>query len=64
MQLPPSKTVFLYTHEAAHFQHNLVLAGHTRSLDVATISQGNTKFFSVLMLAWGMQVYFANENSA
>ncbi|WZZ09293.1 hypothetical protein YC2023_095214 [Brassica napus] len=27
---------------------------HTRSLDVATISQGNTKFFSVLMLAWGL----------
>ncbi|CAG7898041.1 hypothetical protein HID58_029580 [Brassica napus] len=31
-----------------------IIRGHTRSLDVATISQGNTKFFSVLMLAWGL----------
>ncbi|CAN6818568.1 unnamed protein product [Brassica oleracea] len=30
-----------------------IIRGHTRSLDVATIAQGNTKFFSVLMLAWG-----------
>lgn len=28
-------------------------AGHKRSLDVATIRQGKTRFFSVLMLAWG-----------
>ncbi|CAN6552968.1 unnamed protein product [Malus baccata var. baccata] len=28
--------------------------GHKRSLDVATICQGKTKFFSVLMLAWGL----------
>ena len=62
MLLPPSKTSF-HSYETAYCQHDLVLAGHTRSLDVATISQGNTKFFSVLMLAWGMQVYFANEDS-
>ncbi|CAN8325504.1 unnamed protein product [Cochlearia groenlandica] len=31
-----------------------IIRGHTRSLDVATISQGTTKFFSVLMLAWGL----------
>ncbi|KAI3498846.1 hypothetical protein L1887_34632 [Cichorium endivia] len=28
--------------------------GHKRSLDVATIWQGQTAFFSVLMLAWGL----------
>ncbi|PWA56274.1 diacylglycerol kinase, catalytic domain-containing protein [Artemisia annua] len=28
--------------------------GHKRSLDVATIWQGETRFFSVLMLAWGL----------
>ncbi|GAB2211261.1 hypothetical protein Droror1_Dr00016554 [Drosera rotundifolia] len=36
---------------------NAVLAiihGHKQPLDVATILQGNTKFFSVLMLAWGL----------
>ncbi|XP_010439462.1 PREDICTED: sphingosine kinase 1 isoform X1 [Camelina sativa] len=31
-----------------------IIRGSTRSLDVATISQGTTKFFSVLMLAWGL----------
>ncbi|KAK9681792.1 hypothetical protein RND81_10G028200 [Saponaria officinalis] len=31
-----------------------ILRGHRRSLDVATVSQGNTRFFSVLMLAWGL----------
>ncbi|ESQ55222.1 hypothetical protein EUTSA_v10025046mg [Eutrema salsugineum] len=31
-----------------------IIQGHTRSVDVATISQGTTKFFSVLMLAWGL----------
>ncbi|XP_018481923.1 sphingosine kinase 1-like isoform X1 [Raphanus sativus] len=31
-----------------------IIRGHRRSLDVATISQGTTKFFSVLMLAWGL----------
>ncbi|KAI3718831.1 hypothetical protein L6452_19715 [Arctium lappa] len=30
------------------------IRGHKRSLDVATIWQGETKFFSVLMLAWGL----------
>lgn len=30
-----------------------MLSGHKRSLDVATITQGETRFFSVLMLAWG-----------
>nr|GEW59425.1 sphingosine kinase 2-like isoform X1 [Tanacetum cinerariifolium] len=31
-----------------------VIRGHKRSLDVATIWQGETVFFSVLMLAWGL----------
>ncbi|XP_062013271.1 sphingosine kinase 1 isoform X1 [Rosa rugosa] len=31
-----------------------IIRGHKRSLDVATIWQGKTKFFSVLMLAWGL----------
>ncbi|KAJ4981051.1 hypothetical protein NE237_031888 [Protea cynaroides] len=31
-----------------------VIRGHKVSLDVATILQGETKFFSVLMLAWGL----------
>ncbi|KAL7603810.1 hypothetical protein Lser_V15G16554 [Lactuca serriola] len=31
-----------------------VVRGHKRSLDVATIWQGETTFFSVLMLAWGL----------
>ncbi|XP_076917345.1 sphingosine kinase 2-like [Bidens hawaiensis] len=30
------------------------IRGHKRSLDVATIWQGETVFFSVLMLAWGL----------
>ncbi|XP_027332102.1 sphingosine kinase 1-like isoform X2 [Abrus precatorius] len=31
-----------------------IIRGHKRSLDVATIRQGETKFFSILMLAWGL----------
>ncbi|PON70961.1 Diacylglycerol kinase, catalytic domain containing protein [Parasponia andersonii] len=31
-----------------------IIRGHKRSLDVATLLQGQTKFFSVLMLAWGL----------
>lgn len=31
-----------------------LLIGHKCSVDVATIVQGEAKFFSVLMLAWGM----------
>ncbi|CAJ1936342.1 unnamed protein product [Sphenostylis stenocarpa] len=31
-----------------------IIRGHKRSLDVATITQGETRFFSVLMLAWGL----------
>ncbi|XP_051128912.1 sphingosine kinase 1-like isoform X2 [Andrographis paniculata] len=31
-----------------------IIRGNKRSLDVATISQGDTKFFSILMLAWGL----------
>ncbi|PPS00723.1 hypothetical protein GOBAR_AA19943 [Gossypium barbadense] len=31
-----------------------VNTGYKHSLDVATISQGKTRFFSVLMLAWGL----------
>ncbi|GJY10279.1 sphingosine kinase 2-like protein isoform X1 [Tanacetum coccineum] len=30
-----------------------VVRGHKRSLDVDTIWQGETRFFSILMLAWG-----------
>ncbi|XP_061367679.1 sphingosine kinase 1-like [Gastrolobium bilobum] len=31
-----------------------IIRGHKRSLDVATIMQGETRFFSILMLAWGL----------
>ncbi|KAK2644190.1 hypothetical protein Ddye_019385 [Dipteronia dyeriana] len=31
-----------------------IIRGHKRLLDVATISQGETKFYSILMLAWGL----------
>ncbi|KAM3306561.1 sphingosine kinase 2 isoform X1 [Capsicum chacoense] len=31
-----------------------IIRGHKQSLDVATISQGQSRFFSVLMLAWGL----------
>ncbi|KAL1809050.1 hypothetical protein DCAR_0728578 [Daucus carota subsp. sativus] len=31
-----------------------VIRGHKRSLDVATILQGETRFYCVLMLAWGL----------
>lgn len=31
-----------------------IIRGHKRSLDVATVSQGKTRYFSVLMLAWGL----------
>ncbi|RWR93600.1 Diacylglycerol kinase [Cinnamomum micranthum f. kanehirae] len=31
-----------------------VIRGHKRSLDVATVLQGETRFFSVLMLTWGL----------
>ncbi|CAK7350699.1 unnamed protein product [Dovyalis caffra] len=31
-----------------------IIRGHKCSLDVATILQGETKFFSVLMFAWGL----------
>ncbi|XP_060191521.1 sphingosine kinase 1-like isoform X1 [Lycium barbarum] len=31
-----------------------VIRGHKRSLDVATVSQGQKRYFSVLMLAWGL----------
>ncbi|XP_057537188.1 sphingosine kinase 1-like [Amaranthus tricolor] len=31
-----------------------IIRGHKTSLDVATVLQGNTRFFSVLMLAWGL----------
>ncbi|XP_047166134.1 sphingosine kinase 1-like isoform X2 [Vigna umbellata] len=31
-----------------------IIRGHKQSLDVATITQGETRFFSVLMLAWGL----------
>jgi hypothetical protein len=41
------------------------LTGHKRQLDVATITQGETKFFSILMLAWGNysrhKLDYANE---
>ncbi|GAB2298723.1 hypothetical protein Dimus_032797 [Dionaea muscipula] len=31
-----------------------IIRGHKQPLDVATISQGNSRFFSILMLAWGL----------
>ncbi|KAL0916989.1 hypothetical protein M5K25_014545 [Dendrobium thyrsiflorum] len=31
-----------------------IVRGHKRSLDVTTIMQGETKFFSILMLTWGL----------
>ncbi|XP_021895121.1 sphingosine kinase 2-like, partial [Carica papaya] len=31
-----------------------IIRGHKCSLDVATILQGKTRFFSILMLAWGL----------
>ncbi|PIN10829.1 Sphingosine kinase, involved in sphingolipid metabolism [Handroanthus impetiginosus] len=31
-----------------------IIRGHKCSLDIATITQGDTKFFSMLMLAWGL----------
>ncbi|KAH0685253.1 hypothetical protein KY290_016522 [Solanum tuberosum] len=31
-----------------------IIRGHKQSLDVATITQGQNRFFSVLMLAWGL----------
>ncbi|KAF5180165.1 Sphingosine kinase, partial [Thalictrum thalictroides] len=31
-----------------------IIRGHKRALDVATVLQGETRFFSVLMLAWGL----------
>ncbi|KAK7246586.1 hypothetical protein RIF29_41455 [Crotalaria pallida] len=31
-----------------------IIRGHKRSLDVATITQGKTTIFSILMLAWGL----------
>ncbi|OAY69958.1 Sphingosine kinase 2 [Ananas comosus] len=31
-----------------------IIQGHKRSLDVASVVQGGTKFFSVLMLTWGL----------
>ncbi|XP_010278379.1 PREDICTED: sphingosine kinase 2-like isoform X2 [Nelumbo nucifera] len=32
----------------------VVIRGHKCSLDVVTVSQGQTRFFSILMLAWGL----------
>ncbi|RDX65566.1 Sphingosine kinase 1, partial [Mucuna pruriens] len=31
-----------------------IIRGHKQPLDVATITQGETRFFSILMLAWGL----------
>ncbi|EPS68311.1 d-erythro-sphingosine kinase, partial [Genlisea aurea] len=31
-----------------------IIRGHKRSLDIATVAQGETKFFSMLMMAWGL----------
>ncbi|XP_028801065.1 sphingosine kinase 1 isoform X2 [Neltuma alba] len=31
-----------------------IIRGHKRSLDVVTIKQGENRFFSVLMIAWGL----------
>jgi len=34
---------------------SIYYTGHKRALDVTSVVQGNTRFFSVLMLTWGMQ---------
>lgn len=31
-----------------------IIRGHKRALDVTTVAQGKTRFFSVLMLTWGL----------
>ncbi|OIW20893.1 hypothetical protein TanjilG_24971 [Lupinus angustifolius] len=31
-----------------------IIQGHKQQVDVATITQGETRFFSILMLAWGL----------
>ncbi|CAL0312024.1 unnamed protein product [Lupinus luteus] len=31
-----------------------IIGGHKQPVDVATITQGETRFFSILMLAWGL----------
>nr|ACR36600.1 unknown [Zea mays] len=31
-----------------------IIRGHKRALDVTSVVQGNTRFFSVLMLTWGL----------
>ncbi|XP_020599286.1 sphingosine kinase 2-like [Phalaenopsis equestris] len=40
-----------YSIENATF---VVIRGHKRALDVTTVLQGKTKFFSTLMLSWGL----------
>jgi sphingosine kinase len=34
---------------------SIYYTGHKRALDVTSVVQGKTRFFSVLMLTWGMQ---------
>lgn len=47
--------LFSFSNKAKKFSlHGSLFAGHKQSLDVATISQGQSRFFSVLMLAWGI----------
>ncbi|KAG0477227.1 hypothetical protein HPP92_013631 [Vanilla planifolia] len=41
----------MYSIEHATFS---IIRGHKRSLDVTTVLQGETKFFSILMLTWGL----------
>lgn len=45
--------LLLFIDQRIFYSTLFILAGHKCSLDVATMLQGGTKFFSVLMLAWG-----------
>lgn len=39
-------------------------SGHKQSLDVCTILQGDTKFFSVLHMTWGMDLIKQSDSNA
>lgn len=39
-------------------------SGHKQSLDVCTILQGDTKFFSVLLMTWGTDLIKQSDSNA
>ena len=49
----PLKVLCFYVSEQ-RLMHPNRNTGHKRALDVTSVVQGKTKFFSVMMLAWGM----------